>query len=188
MRQLVLSGLLTTWSSSGIFHDVVLVSGLIPSFAGELSSGLQLSTLAFMGFSFGSAVFMVGKRYDFTSWGHISDSFLPPLKDIFPPPSPQLDSGTMSPRIPSRRMLCFYKDFQTHCIGMYITVYAWFLPKDQLTVTFEGQISWFATVFGKINLGLVAHGVLRGVYYVHVLWGSPVVKRQQKQQKQQMQS
>lgn len=82
----------------------------------------------------------------------------------------------------------FYKDFQTHCIGMYITVYAWFLPKDQLTVTFEGQISWFATVFGKINLGLVAHGVLRGVYYVHVLWGSPVVKRQQKQQKQQMQS
>ena len=78
----------------------------------------------------------------------------------------------------------FYKDFQTHCIGMYITVYAWFLPKDQLTVTFERHISWFATVVGKINLVLVARGVLRGVYYVHVLWGSPIVKRQQKQQMQ----
>lgn len=63
------------------------------------------------------------------------------------PPSLQLDSGTMSPRIPSRRMLCFTKIFQTHCIRMHITVYAWFLPKDQLTVTSERHISWFATVF-----------------------------------------
>lgn len=108
-------------------------------------------------------------------------------KISFPPPLHSWTAAQWAPYSQQEDAL-FYKDFQTHCIGMYITVYAWFLPKDQLTVTFEGQISWFATVFGKINLGLVAHGVLRGVYYVHVLWGSPVVKRQQKQQKQQMQS